>query len=106
MKLFDQKINEILNETPWIKFNTNTELAGFDFEAEDYDDSTYDQFIMNAKEYYNSSDDNKKQEFIKELKHQVGNKLFLNPLKHKFPNNFGSLNDQAIVDKLIKQIIQ
>lgn len=101
---FDEKVKELLNETPWIKFNTNTELAGFDFEAEDYDDSTYDQFLMNIKQYYNSSDNDKKQQFVKEIKHQVGNKLFLNPLKHKFPNNFGSLNDQAIINKLIQDI--
>jgi hypothetical protein len=101
---FDKKVKQILNETPWIKFNTNTELAGFDFEAEDYNDSTYDQFIMNAKEYYSNSDDDKKQQFKNEIKHQVGNKLFLNPLKNKFPNNFGSLNDQAIINKLIQDI--
>ena len=101
---FDAKVKELLNETPWVKFNTNTELAGFDFEAEYYDDSTYNQFLMNVKQYYNSSDDDKKQQFVKEIKHQVGNKLFLNPLKHKFPNNFGSLNDQAIINKLIQDI--
>ena len=105
MKLFDQKINEILNEMPHISFNTNTEMAGFDFKIEQYDDSTYNEFLMRVKEYYNQADDNKKQEFIKEIKSQ-NSPAFTNFFRKRFPNLYGKLNPEAITNQFIKQIIQ
>lgn len=105
MKLFDQKVNQLLNEMPHISFNTNTEMAGFDFKIEMYDDSTYDEFMNRIKTYYADSDENKKQEFLKEIKSQ-NNPAFTNFFRKKFPARYGKLNNEAIIDQFIKEITQ
>jgi hypothetical protein len=99
---FYKKLNDILSEAPHIAFNTPNRMIAFDFRIEKYQND-YRALVTHVRNFMATEikGDLEKREFYKE----IGlNQFLIKFLKVKYPQVYGNVSEDGIIEKFKSDI--